>query len=44
MIKTEEGLELEIVNSATVEDAGDFAQVEFTDRLIEDITMKSPFL
>lgn len=41
--QTEEILELINANTASVADAGDFVQVEFTDRLIEDITMKSPF-
>lgn len=34
---------LEITNSATVEGAGEFVQVEFTDRMIENISLKSPF-
>jgi hypothetical protein len=41
--QTEEILELINANTASVADAGDFVQVEFTDRLIEDISMKSPF-
>lgn len=41
--QTKEILELINANTASVADAGDFVQVEFTDRLIEDITMKSPF-
>lgn len=41
--QTEEILELINANTASVADAGAFVPVEFTDRLIEDISMKSPF-